>query len=299
MALAMNAEDTESFQLFSLMMYGVNVGKQLEQLERTGSVMIDSLLSGEQASNLLGAAAECSRSIETERPISHEVRTASIVGQTPSSFTQLATHPLIMQLVKRCTSPKSKLSRMECCRTHAEFVRKELEQTTWHVVHPYSMAEFPSVMDARINLTVTWFLDELNTENSTWAWVKPPLADGAHLPRLPQLSSTEELEAIVREARPLIAPRGSAWLYVGPVWMSNNAGAASFWKDYDAQTRYKHLSGQKEQPSQSQSFRALTDSQANAPQKDELCPTLVQATYVREYVAPSEDLPSLQFLESF
>eukprot|EP00971_Amphidinium_carterae_P029707 584678-Amphidinium_carterae.1 len=23
-------------------------------------------------------------------------------------------------------------------------------------------------------------------------------------------------------------------------------GAASFWKDYDAQTRYKHLSGQKE-----------------------------------------------------
>lgn len=297
MGLAPTAEDTEAFQLFSLMMYGVNVGKQLEQLERTGSVMIESLLGGDQANNLLGAAAEYSRGIETEKPLSHELRTNSLLGQTPSCFTQLATHTLIMQLVKRITSPKAKLSRMECCRTHAEFVRRELEQTTWHVVHPYSTAEFPGVMDARINFTVTWFLDELNAENSTWAWVKPPLADGAHLPRLPQLSSPEEVQAIIKDAKPLIASRGSAWLYIGPVWMSNNAGAASFWKDYDAQTRYKHLSGQKEQPSQS--FRALTDAQRDAPPRDELCPTLVQATYVREYVSPSEELPPLDLLESF
>merc|ERR1719380_452913 len=112
------------------------------------------------------------------------------------------------------------------------------------------------------------------------------------------------MEAIVRDAKPLenlsgqgYVTMGSAWLYVGPVWMSNNAGAASFWKDYDAQTRYKHLSGQREQPSQS--FRALTDAQRNAPQRDELCPTLVQATYVREFVTPSEELPSLDYLESF
>jgi len=294
LGLAPTSEDTESFQLFSLMMYGVNVGKQLEQLEKSGSVMIDGLLDSEQTGNLLGAIGECGRALETEKATGHEVRTASLLGQTPSSFTQLATHPLVMQLVKRCTSPKATISRMECCRTHAEFVRKELEQQTWHVVHPYSSAEFPGVMDARINLTITWFLDELNTENSTWAWVKPPLADGAHLPRLPQLSSPEELEAIVKEAQPLIASRGSAWLYVGPVWMSNNAGAASFWKDYDAQTRYKHLSGQKEQ-----SFRALTDETRIAPQKDELCPTLVQATYIREYATPSEDLPSLELLESY
>jgi hypothetical protein len=295
--LSPTSEDTEAFQLFSLMMYGVNVGKQLEQLERTGSVMIDALLDPEQATYMLGAAAECSRGIETERPTMHELRTRSIVGQTPSCFTELATHPLIMQLVKRVTSPQAKLSSMECCRTHAEFVRRELEQTTWHVVHPYSTAEFPGVMDARINFTVTWFLDELNAENSTWAWVKPPLADGVHLPRLPQHSAPEELEAIVKDAKPLIAGRGSAWLYVGPVWMTNNAGAASFWRDFDAQTRYKHLSGQKEQPSQS--FRALTDSQRDAPQKDELCPTLVQATYVREYVTPSEELPSIDLLESY
>jgi hypothetical protein len=293
--LAATSQDTEAFQLFSLMMYGVNVGKQLEQLERTGSVMIDALLAHDQANNLLGCAAECSRGIETEKPTSHELRTAALVGQAPTAFSQLATHPLIMQLVKRITSPKAKLSSMECCRTHAEFVRKELEQTTWHVVHPYSTAEFPGVMDARINFTVTWFLDELNAENSTWAWVKPPLADGAHLPRLPQLSSPEEIQAIIADAKPLLASRGSAWLYVGPVWMTNNAGAASFWRDYDAQTRYKHLSGQKEQPSQS--FRALTDAQRSAPQKDELCPTIVQATYVKECVTPNETLPSLESLE--
>jgi len=297
MGLALACEDTESFQLFSLMMYGVNVGKQLEQLERTGAVMIDGLLGYDQANNLLGAAAEYSRSIETEAPRNHELRTAALVGQSPSAFTELATHPLIMQLVKRTTSPKAKLSRMECCRTHAEFVRRELEQTTWHVVHPYSAAEFPGVMDGRMNFTVTWFLDELNAENSTWAWVKPPLAEGAHLPRLPQLSSPEEMLAIIKDAKPLVATRGSAWLYVGPVWMSNNAGAASFWKDFDAQTRYKYLSGQTDQASQS--FRALTDAQRTAPHKDELCPTLVQATYVREYVMPSEDLPTLELLESF
>merc|ERR1712137_93032 len=34
----------EEFQLFSLMMYGINVGKQLEDLERDGSVMVESLL---------------------------------------------------------------------------------------------------------------------------------------------------------------------------------------------------------------------------------------------------------------
>merc|ERR550537_379980 len=71
--LAQTSGDTECFQLFSLMMCGVNVGKQLEQLERTGSVMIDSLLGYEETNNLLGAAAECSRSIETERPLAHEV----------------------------------------------------------------------------------------------------------------------------------------------------------------------------------------------------------------------------------
>jgi hypothetical protein len=298
LGLAPTAEDTESFQLFSLMMYGVNIGKQLEVLERNGAVMIESLLPESEVNGLSEAVAQCGQRGENEPP-SHETRVASLVGQS-AGFAQLATHPIIMQLVRRTTSPRAKLSSMESCRTNAEFVRRELEQMTWHVVHPYSTAEFPGVMDARINFTVTWFLDELNMQNSTWAWVMPPLGDGAHLPRLPQLSSQEELQAIIRDAKPLIASRGSAWLYLGPVWMSNNAGAASFWRDYDAQTRYKHLSGQKEQPSQlGQSFRALTDAQHTAPTREELCPTIVQATYVREYVTPREDLPALEVLESY
>jgi len=89
---------------------------------------------------------------------------------------------------------------------------------------------------------------------------------------------------VVRNARPLRARGGGVWLYTGAVWMSNNVGAASFWKDYDAQTRYKHLSGQKAQ--EPPSFRALTDAQKTAPLREELCPTVVQATYVREFVAP-------------
>jgi len=297
LTLAQTSEDTECFQLFSLMMCNVNVGKQLEMLERTGSVMLDSLLQEPEVSNFQNAVLEYGGGcgLENEQPLGHERRTACPVGQP--GFSRIATHPIVMQIVRRITSPKAKLSSMESCRTNAEFVRRELEEMTWHVVHPYCTAEFPGVMDARANLTVTWFLDELTAENSTWAWVKPPLADGAHLPRLPQLSSPEELQAIVRDAKPLIAARGSAWIYLGPVWMSNNAGAASFWKDYDAQTRYKHLSGQKEQPSQAMSFRALTDSQRTSPLKEELCPTLVQATYIREYVTPREELPSLEALE--
>ena len=74
--------------------------------------------------------------------------------------------------------------------------------------------------------------------------------------------------------RPVLGTKGSAWFYLGPVWMSNNVGAASFWRDYDAQTRYKHLSGQKEV---GESFRALTNTQRSLPPKEELCPTLVQA----------------------
>lgn len=295
LTLAQTSEDTECFQLFSLMMCNVNVGKQLEMLERTGSVMIESLLTEDEVSSYWNEVIEGGRGLENEPPIGHETRIACPVGQG-GGLSRLATHPIIMQLVRRITSPRAKLSSMESCRTNAEYVRRELEQMTWHVVHPYCAAEFPGVMDARANFTVTWFLDELNAENSTWAWVKPPLADGAHLPRLPQLSSPQEVQAIVKDAKPLIATRGSAWLYLGPVWMSNNAGAASFWKDYDAQTRYKHLSGQKEQPSQVMSFRALTDSQRASPVKEELCPTLVQATYIREYVTPREELPTLEAL---
>ncbi|CAE7702296.1 unnamed protein product [Symbiodinium sp. CCMP2456] len=241
-----------------------------------GCVMIDHLLDGDQLGSLRDVVVEESARLDLAR--CHEVRLGDLAAKSPA-FAELATHPLVMQLARRLLSPALLLSDMQSCRTDVDYVRKELEETTWHVVHPYSSAEFPGVVDPRINVTVTWFLDQLDTENSTWAFVKAPLGDGGHLPQLPHLSSQEELQAVARGAQPLLAKPGAAWLCIGPYWMSNNVGAASFWKDYDAQTRYKHLSGQKEQ-----SFRALTDAQRAAQPREELCPTVLQATYVREHV---------------
>eukprot|EP00913_Durusdinium_trenchii_P010225 g9586.t1 len=128
--------------------------------------------------------------------------------------------PLLMAFAsQRLLSPCLQLAELESCRTDVDYVRKELEETTWHVVHPYSCAEFPGVVDPRINFTVTWFLDPLDAENSTWATVKE------------------------------------------------------------------------------QSFRALTDAQRAAQPREELCPTVLQATYVREYVAPLHPAPPMQVLE--
>jgi len=265
-------------------MCGVNVGKQLELLERHGTVMVDNLLDEEQLVELQRSVADAAASV-AERdgvpPPGHEVRVAGLAQQSVS-MARLATHPLVLQLSRRMVSPSLRLSDVESCRTDAGYVRTELETTSWHVVHPYSAVEFPGITDPRISFTAMWFLDDLVEGNSTWAWVKAPLADGATLPMLPQLCSPEEVTASVRDAKPLLAKRGGAWFYLGPMWMSNNVGAASYWKDYDAQTRYKHLSGQKDQGS----FRALADQQRNQAPNDELCPTVVQATYVREYVAP-------------
>lgn len=296
--LAPTAGDTEAFQLFSLMMCGVNVGKHLELLDRTGSVMIDNLIDSEDLDSLRASVLEAQGD---GLGTSHEVRISSLAVRS-GGFANLATHPLVMQLARRMLSPSLKLSDMESCRTDADFVRKELESTTWHVVHPYSTAEFPGVVEPRLNFTVTWFIDQLQKENSTWAFAKAPLIDGACLPQLPHLSAPEEVEAVARTAQPLLANRGSAWLSVGPFWMSNNVGAASFWKDYDAQTRYKHLSGQKmlsNGATGAPTFRSLAETQLRAEPREEMCPTVIQVTYVREYVTLRDQTPSLQALESF
>lgn len=277
--LVTTPDETEIFQLFSLMMCGVNVGQQLDILERSGTLVLDGLLDDEQLRELHRNVDECGgSSIPTN---DHECRVDGLFLRNPE-FGRLSTHPVILQLVRRTISSSVKLSDVESCRTNSEYVRKELEVTSWHVVHPYRGMEFPGIVDPRISLTVTWFLSELDKGNSTWAWVPAPLTGGTHMPQLPHLSSPDEVMAITKDAKPLVGKRGAAWLYLGPVWMSNNVGAAAFWKDYDAQTRYKHLSGQKEQGG---SFRALTDAQRKAEATDEQCPLLIQATYVREYVA--------------
>jgi hypothetical protein len=278
----------EEFQLFSLMMYGINVGKQLEDLERTSSVMIENLLDEQHLTELQGDIAAVQNETEPGGKSSHELRICGL-GARKVSFARLSTHPLVLQLVKRLISCTVRLSDVESCRTDADFVRKELEETTWDVVHPYNAVEYPGIVDPRISFTATWFLDEFNASNSTWAFLKAPLTDGTYSPQLPQHCSAEEVDAIQSSARPLHAKRGAVWLTLGPMWLSNNTGAGCFWKDYDAQTRYKHLSGQKESGG---SFRAIADAQRNATQKDELCPTLIQATYIREYVQPRVQMQS-------
>merc|ERR1719389_1475598 len=50
--------ETELFQLFSLMMQNINVGQQLETLEKNGSVMIDALLDDEQVQKISNALAQ-------------------------------------------------------------------------------------------------------------------------------------------------------------------------------------------------------------------------------------------------
>jgi len=252
-----------------------NVGKQLETLERSRTVVLDNVLDYETLAEIRNRLSELSGA-----PNGHETRLSGLSGRG-DVFAELAKHPVVTQLARRILSPKLLLSDVESCCTNADHVRKELEATTWHVVHPYSAVESPGVVDPNISFTAMWFIDNLDASNSTWAWTQAPLADGASLPRLPHLCSPTELEAAVSGAKPLTAPEGSVRLYMGPAWLSNNVGAASFWKDYDAQTRYKHMSGQKDQAS----FRALTDAQSGQQMRAELCPTLIQATYVREYIA--------------
>merc|ERR1719428_1233030 len=229
MTLQAECAETELFQLFSLMMQNINVGQQLETLEKTGSVMIDALLDEEQVNKICDALAQFKE--QQSVTSGHEVMVTELLGKH-TAFAELATHPIIMQIMKRVISPSAKLSSLESCQTDADFVRKELEETTWNVVHPYKSLEFPGVVDGRMSLTAVWF-------------------------------------------------------YLGPMWTSNNVGAASFWKEYDALTRYKHLSGQKP----AGSFRTLTNEVAGKEplgSKPELCPTLMQATYVREYVVPQD-----------
>jgi hypothetical protein len=269
--------ETEKFQLFSLMMQNINVGQQLEILEKTGSVMIDALLDEEQVQKICDALAQFK---DASAQTGHEFTITELLGKH-TAFAELATHPIIMQIMRRVISPSAKLSSLESCQTDADFVRKELEETTWNVVHPYKSLEFPGAVDGRMSLTAMWFLDELHEGNCTWSFVPPPSTSSG--PFLPTLSSPEEVAGVVKNAKPLLGRRGAVWLYLGPMWMSNNDQAASFWKDKDALERYKYATGKR-------SFQAVADEVAGAKAgtKPELCPTLMQATYVREYVVPQD-----------
>lgn len=281
--------DTELFQLFSLTMQGLNVGKQIETLEKHGMVMIPDLVDEET----LKKACESVRPDDKRAPkVGHETRERDLFSEHPDPagpLAALAAHPILLQVVRRCLSPEAKLSSSLSVRTDADFVRRKLEETTWDVVHPYNSLVWVAEGSAagggtpqRLTLTVMWLLDDFTEANSTWSNA-PPAA------RAPHLSSPEERAQVVRSAQPIEGKRGSAWLYLGPRWISNTVGAGSFWRDYDAQTRYKYLAGE----IQDASFRALAESVQSAPEQQELCPQLVEFVYTREYVK-SLERPSLR-----
>lgn len=268
--------ETELFQLFSLMMQNINVGKQLETLEKTGSVMIDALLDDEHLRRLDSALG---KDWQSSTKSGHEFMQTELLGKH-TEFAKLATHPIIMQIMKRVVSPSAKISSLHATKIDSDFVRKELEETTWFVDYPYNSLEFPGTDDGQMSLTAMWFLDELHAGNCTWAWTPPPPTSACH--NLPHLSSSEEIATITKGAKTLQGRSGAVWLYLGPNWKSNNVDAASFWKDYDAVQRY--ASGQK-------TFRAVTDDVVGKPspeQKPELCHRFLQATYVREFVVPQD-----------
>jgi len=266
--------DTELFQLFSLMMSGLNIGKQIEILERSGSVMIPDLIDQKQCT---WYADHC-RSDGRATKKGHEYRESELAMQSPV-YSRLVAHPVLLQIAKRFMSPSLKLSGVVSTRTDADFVRKELEETTWDVVHPYSSLEWGEYSESsRLSLTAMWLMDDLTEANSTWASAPPG-------PRPPHLSNAAEAAEVIKNAQPLRGTKGSVWLYVGPRWISNTVGAAGFWKDYNAQTRYKYATGQIGEGS----FRALADVTQNAPERVEMCPMVITATYIREYIRPAED----------
>merc|ERR1719247_2154540 len=78
MTLQAECAETELFQLFSLMMQNINVGQQLETLEKTGSVMIDALLDDEQLSKISAALAQHN---DSAKSVGHHTMVTELLGK--------------------------------------------------------------------------------------------------------------------------------------------------------------------------------------------------------------------------
>jgi len=70
----------------------------------------------------------------------------------------------------------------------------------------------------------------------------------------------------------LFATAGTLWLFLGPYWTTNSAGAGTFWKQEDAMARYKYIAGEKQERTSSQMVR------------------VIELDFVREYVATEENV---------
>jgi hypothetical protein len=249
-------EDTALFQLFSLMVDGMNVGKQLRFLTRGGAVLIPNLLDPVRVGQLreqVMAAETSARTAGLAAERKHDIAVQSLLDEVPDCI-RLAANPIIMQLLRRHLSPRLALSAMRCIATDPRAVRMDLEAPSWTVPFPFSMTEWPPTSEM-LCARVVFMLDDLDAESSTWAYL--PVQDG-----LPQ--STEVLPTT---GTPLEGTSGSAWIFTGPYWTTNSAGAGSFWKQDDAMARYKYMNGEKIDKTPSKLVR------------------VIEVDFVREYVA--------------
>mmetsp|Transcript_14038 Transcript_14038/g.34066 ORF Transcript_14038/g.34066 Transcript_14038/m.34066 type:complete len:407 (+) Transcript_14038:47-1267(+) len=266
--------ETELFQCFSLMIGDYNVGKLLQRLEEDQMVKIPNLLSVEQMRELRDVV----KSMGQRDPMKHELVQDNLITKHPS-FAKLVTRSEVLtQIVRRVISPRTTFSHMRSVTTDPHHVRKEVEETMWSVTYPFSQTcMYHTQATDSLNLNCMVFLDDFNATTSSWAY--RPVDKHGRAP-LPGLCDPEMAARYTEAAKPVTAVAGSAWLCMGPVWMTNTAGAASFWKEHDALTRYKHVSGQNP-------IKALTNGQ------DDVQPvevTVLDIGFVRDWVVPAEPM---------
>jgi hypothetical protein len=261
-AFSATLEDTGMFQLFSLMVNGMNVGKQLRSLGRAGSVIIPNLLDPATVGSLRTSVVEAEkRAMDVQRTVerTHDRTTPSILSFAPELI-RVAAHPIVLQLLRRYMSPKLVCSAMRSVATDARAVRMDLENPTWSVPHPFPTTEWPPSTE-RLCARVVFILDDLDAQSSTWAYL--PIQED-----LPQNTVDMPSAGVTLEA-----PAGSCWIFHGPYWTTNSAGAGAFWKQEDAMARYKYIAGEKQEMTSRQEFVRV-----------------IELDFVREYVATEEQV---------
>jgi hypothetical protein len=272
--LNQSCEETELFQCFSLMIGDYNVGKLLQRLEEDQMVKIPNLLSVEELRELRDVV----KSQGKRDPMKHELVQHNLITKHPAFAKLVTRHQVVTQIVRRMISPNAMLSHLKSVTTDPYHVRKEVEHTMWSVTYPFSQTCMHHTQSAdSLNLNCMVFLDDFNTTTSSWAYRS---VDKFGRAPLPGLCDPEVAAAYTSAAKPVTAVAGSAWLYMGPVWLTNTAGAASFWKEHDALTRYKHVSGQNP-------IKALTNGGDDA-QPVEV--TMLDIGFVRDWVVPAESI---------
>lgn len=245
------------FQLFSLIVDGLNVGKQLKLIRSYGMVSIPNLIDPAKVAAVRERVRAVERGVDVLRAAArsaHDARVHELLAAVPEAVT-LAANPIILQIIRRCLSPGVVCSAARAVATSPRAVRMDLDAVAWEVPPPFSHTEWPPPTD-ELNARLVLLLDDLDKNTSTWAYAPP--------------QSSLPSAGLQPEGTPLHGAAGSAFLFVGGWWLTNTAGAGSFWKEADAMARYKHMNG-------------------NGEPKEEPVRVVV-IDYVREYVAREEKM---------